>query len=216
MRGSSFLFGCVAVAVAACGAPDVKMSETSEQGHLAAAAKEKQEAKADFKQYDPYAERTTQVGGGGPAGAEGVSGILVTVNPTTGHLLDADAHAQHAKQHERAAIALEKFESVECKSVPPAERLSCPTVMSDSLVTLVNGVRMHVGPKRLPVVLAYMRCHLAFGQAHGYGDDALCPFAIKGVVANAAADQTGVELTSTDPAAVKALHDLILIPFKGL
>ena len=194
----------------------MQVMETTEEGHEVEAAKERQEAKADKALYDPGAEQLTQIGPSGPAGVEGAAGILVTVNPTSAHLADAEAHARHAKQHEQAALQLEKFEDVACQGITAGERFACPTLMSDAMATLPNGVRLHTGPKRLPTVLAHMRCNLAFAHAHGYGEDALCPFAIKGVVANPAADQTGVELTSTDPQAVEALHHLVLTPFHGL
>ena len=216
MRKNLIYLMMMAVSLSACGGTSPQVEEATEEKHLAEASQERKEARIDKAQYDPNAERLTQIGSAGAAGTEGASGILVTVNPTASHLADAEAHARHARQHVEAAIKLEKFEDAACVGIPPSERLSCPTLLSDAMVTLVNGVRLHTGPKRLPQVLAFMRCHLAFDHAHGYTDESLCPFAIKGVVANPAADQTGVELTSTDPAAVRALHDLILVPFHGL
>lgn len=216
MRNGWLVFGWIAMALVSCGAPDVKVDETTEEGHKAEAATERKEARLDKAQYDPGAEQLREIGPSGPVGMEGAPGILVTVNPTASHLADAEAHTRHAKQHEQAAAQLQKFEDGACQGIAPSERMSCPTLLSDAMVTLTNGVRLHTGPKRLPKVLAYMRCHLSFAHAHGYHEEELCPFAIRNVVASPSADLTGVELTSTDPKAVEALHHLILVPFEGL
>ncbi len=212
----ALVWGVAACAMCACSGPDVKLNETTEEGHKAEAAKERKEAAKEASLYNPEADRDRVIGPSGPAGTEGASGVLITVNPTAYHLADAEAHARHARQHERAAALLAKFEDAACKNIAPAERTTCPTLLSDALVSLPNGVRLHTGAKRLPTVLGNVRCLLAFTQAHGYDEEWLCPFAIKSVTAAAAPDQTGVDLTSSDPAAVKALQALIQLPFRGM
>ncbi len=216
MRMQWLVLGAMAWTLGGCSGPDVKVGETTEEGHLAAAAKERKEARADEAQYEPNAERVTAVGFGGPVGADVAPGILVEVTPTTTHLSDAEQHVARAKKHEAAATLLAKFEDSACEGIPPADRLSCPTLMSDQLTSLPNGIRLQVGQKRVVAVLAYMRCHLAFARVHGYGEESLCAFAVKGVTANASEDRTAVELTSSDPQAVTTLHGLVLAPFKGL
>jgi hypothetical protein len=183
---------------------------------MAEAAKERAEAQKDQAKYDPQAERDHVVGPSGPAGTEGAAGVLITTNPTAYHLADAAAHARHAKEHEAAAAKLGKFEDAACAGISEGDRASCPTLLSDALTVLPNGIRLRTGPKRLPMVLSNMRCTLAFAHARGYSDEWLCPFALKGVTAEAAADQSGVDLTSKDPAAVAALHALVHLPFRGM
>ena len=166
--------------------------------------------------YQTQAERVTQSGWDGPVGPDGPRGTLVMVNPGAPFLLDAQEHERHAKQHEKAAADLATFEATECQGISPAERQSCPTLLSDTITSLPNGIRLQVGPKRRANVLAYMRCHLAFARVHGYGEPSLCAFAMADVSVQASADDSGVELTSRKPKAVKALHALVLEPFHGI
>ncbi len=216
MAQISRILGFMLVTLSACGPSAVQMGETTEAGHTAEAAKERAEAQKEQGKYDPQAERDHVVGPSGPAGTEGASGVLITLNPTAYHLADADAHARHAKEHEAAAAKLAKFEDVACADISEAERASCPTLLSDTITVLPNGIRLRTGAARLPTVLRNMQCTLAFAHARGYSDEWLCPFAIKGVTAAAAPDQSGVDLTSKDPAAVAALHALVQLPHRGM
>ena len=216
MRTSLWFFGTVLATLTACGAPAVKLDETTVVGHEQEAEKERAEARKDEAKFIPSAEHEQSLPMAGPAGADGGAGVLVTVNPTAHHLVDADAHARHAKEHEVAAAQLANFEDEACKNISEAERASCPTLLSDSLTTLSNGVRLRTGAKRLPTVLANIRCTLAFAHARGYHDEWLCPFAMKGVVANASPDGSGVDLTAKDPATIEALHALIQLPHRGM
>ena len=205
-----------ATLVWACGSPEVRIDETTEEGHKAEAAKERREAVAEQAQFDPQAQTVREVGPSGPAGIEGGAGVLITVNPTAAHLAEAEAHRKHAKQHEAAAVALENFQNEACNGVPTADRVSCPMLYSDVRTTLPNGVRLYTGSKRLPEVLASIRCQLAFARAHGYTDPSLCPFAQKDVVAKPSADGSGIDLTTPDAEAVRALHSLVSQPLHGL
>jgi hypothetical protein len=202
--------------IVACSAPGVRIDENTEEGHKAEAAKERQEAVAEQAKYDPKAETVREVGPSGPAGTEGGAGVLITVNPTATHLAEAEAHRKHAKEHEAAAVALEKFQDQACTTVPVADRVSCPMLYSDVRTTLPNGVRLYTGSTRLPEVLASIRCQLAFARAHGYTDPSLCPFAQKGVVATPSEDRSGIDLTTPDADAVRALHSLVSQPLHGL
>ena len=216
MRTNIWICGTVLGTLTSCGAPAVQLDETTVVGHQQQATKERAEAKEDRAQFDPAAEHEQSSAMAGRAGAESVEGVLMTVNPTAHHLADAQAHARHAKEHESAAAKLATFEDDACKTISEGERASCPTLLSDSLTPLPNGIRLRTGAKRLPAVLANMRCTLAFAHARGYGEESLCPLAMKGVVANAAPDGTGVDLTATDHAAVEALHALIQQPHRGM
>lgn len=194
-----------------CSGADVKVEEASVPEHKLEAQKEREAAAAEKAKYDPAADRQEQVGAG-TAGRFGDGPVLVTVNPTDGHLAAAEMHKRHAQAHEKAAQQLMAFEDIACKGVPNDDRLSCPTLLTDTLSSLKNGVRMHTGPKRLNAVLANIQCHLAFAKANGYNNPDLCPFAIKGVTARRTDDGAGIELISEDPAAVKTLHEMIFLP----
>lgn len=218
MRAKYSLSGAIFVVLAACGAPAVQLDETTVAGHEQQATTERAEANKDRAQFDPSAEheQTSGLGGRAGSGSEGSGGVLMTINPTSYHLADGEAHARHAKEHEAAAAQLVKFENQACTTIPAGERASCPTLLSDNLSLLPDGVRLRTGAKRLSSVLANMRCSLAFARARGYGEEFLCPLAMKGVVANAAPDGLAVDLTATDPAALAALHALIQLPHHGM
>lgn len=206
---------CVGV-VDACSGGDVKLDDHSANGHRREAAGERAMAKSEAAQYDPSAEQVQQVQAGGQQIPDVNTPILVTVNPTEAHLVAAEAHKRHAEQHENAAKKLIAFENAACKKVPTEDKLACPTLLHDTMQPLANGLRMHTGSTRMPKMLATMQCHLAFARANGYADDALCPFAIKGVTADLSPDQTSIDLTSKDPAAIAALHQLIALPARGI
>ncbi len=206
----------MSVVVTSCSGPDVQVAEATVEGHTAEAAKEHEAAAEDRDKYEMQAERLTRAGWDGPVGPEGPRGSLVMVNHNAPHLLDAQAHERAAKLHEKAAAELAQFEEAECQGISPAERQSCPTLLSDVVTPLANGICIHVGQKRAAGVLAYLRCHLAFARAHGYGGASLCAFAIPDVTAQATADYKGVELTSQNPQAVKILQSLVLAPFHGI
>lgn len=195
--------------VATCAAPEVKLDETTVQGHEQEARTERKLAAQEHAAYDPSRAELREV----PAPRfDGVAPLLVTVNPTAAHLSAAEAHRRHAHQHELAAIKLQAFEDVACKPVEPSSRSSCPSLIATAVERLPNGIRLRCEPEQVAKVLAEMRCHLAFARARGYDSDYLCPFALKFVRADAAAERTGVDLTSDDPPTVKTLHALELRP----
>lgn len=206
---------CVGV-VDACSGGDVKLDENSASGHKAEAVQERALAKSEAAQYDPAAEKVKQVQVGGAPKMDDNAPLLLTVNPTEDHLVAAEAHKRHAEQHENAAKKLVAFEDAACKKVPTEDKQTCPTLLHDTMQPLANGLRMHTGSARMPKMLATMQCHLAFARAHGYADDALCPFAIKGVTADLSPDHMSIDLTSKDPAAIAALHQLIELPARGI
>ena len=206
----------LAITSIGCAGPAVQVDETTEKGHLREAATERREARVDERLYNPKATVEREVGPAGPAALEGGGMVLVTHNPTSSHLADADAHKRHAAQHEHAAALLADYEAVECRQISVHERGTCPTLQMDALTTLPKGVRLQTGPLRLAHVLADIRCQLAFAQVHGTEAGELCPLSIPGVTARAAADEAGIELVSDDPKAVAALHALVVGVGRGM
>lgn len=199
----------------ACGASE-RRSETGEmtvEGHEQAAAQERAAARKEQASFDPNATQVHETVQPASAMDGGMGGILVTVNPTQGHLTAAEAHRRHAAAHAAAAKNLKHFEDEACTGLAEAERESCPTLTTSNLETLPAGVRLHTGTKRLGSVLQEIRCHLAFAKAHGYDRVDLCPFALPGVHAEVANDRAGVDLQADNETSIQALHSLISLPY---
>ena len=209
-------FVLVGLVLPACSSPGVQVQAATEDDHTMRAAPERQAAAVDRDKYEMQAAHLTQEGWDGPVGPDGPRGALVLINANAPHLLDAQAHERAALAHEQAAGELAKFEEAACQGISPAERQSCPTLLSDAVSPLENGICIHVGPRRAAGVLAYLRCHLAFARVHGYGEATLCAFAVADVTAQATADFKGVELTSANPQSVRTLQSLVLAPFRGM
>lgn len=210
MRRQTTISWVAAVALLTmCGSPEVKLDETTAEGHEQEAKAERKRAEQEHAAYDPNRSELREV----PAPhVDAGAPVLVTVNPTAAHLSAAEAHRRHAHQHELASMKLQAFEDVACKPVAPASRASCPSLIATAVERLPNGIRLRCEPEQVDKVLAEMRCHLAFARARGFDSDYLCPFALKFVRADAAAERTGVDLTSDDPPTVKTLHALELRP----
>jgi len=122
------------------------------------------------------------------------------------HLDEAQTRSAHAVAHEKAARALEQFEDVECKKLPPHTRASCPMLgPATGMSEIKNGVRVDFQPG-VPVaaVIAHMRCHLAYAHAHGYSPD--CPLYMSGVRIDATPDGKGAVITTDKSSDVAELR----------
>lgn len=117
----------------------------------------------------PYADR---VSGRQDFAVETSSGLRV---------MRAREHTQHAIQHRRAAELLETFEEAECAMSPDQERPVCPLLVDVARVEDVSmGVRFHlVEGIDVDQVVSHMRCHHAFGRAHGFENMEACPLYLK-------------------------------------
>ncbi|MGB5809575.1 MAG: hypothetical protein WBG86_03535, partial [Polyangiales bacterium] len=117
----------------------------------------------------PYADR---VSGRQDFAAETSSGLRVT---------RSREHTKHAIQHRRAAELLETFEEAECAMSPEQERTVCPLLVDVTRVEEVSmGVRFHlVEGVDIAQVVNHMRCHHAFGRAHGFEEMEACPLYLK-------------------------------------
>jgi hypothetical protein len=121
-------------------------------------------------------------------------------NPTDAHMAAAEAHRDHARQHERAARYLERYEEYECRDFPPASRAACPLIGPVVHVDdIAGGVRVKLQDgARVDAIVAHMRCHYAFARARAFAETASCPLYLRGIEIRRGMDPTSVEITTPD------------------
>jgi hypothetical protein len=205
-----FLFPVVAV-LAGCGSGPVKPDDMSAAGHRAEAARERDLARDELA---AAAARTPGPGVEAP-GTTMNRGPLYEPHPEVERrvgsplLHAADAHARHAREHERAAEALEAFEDAECRAIAPAERPSCPLLHDVvAIEDIADGVRVSFAD-RVDVgdVVAHIRCHLAYARTRAFEDVGDCPLYVRGVrVASAGAHD--IALTADERETTRNLRRL--------
>lgn len=124
------------------------------------------------------------------------------------HLARAQELREHARQHEAAAAALETFEQAECKQFPPSTRSACPFLGPVvAIEDIPTGVRVRLANgTRTDAVLAHMRCHLAFAEAHGFGAAASCPLYVKGIAIHEGSIAGTIEIVSADAKVVEQIR----------
>lgn len=115
---------------------------------------------------------------------------------------------EHARQHEDAAKYLEKFEEGECRQVPISARAACPLL--GPVLRIANipaGVSVtFAGGTHVDAVLAHMRCHFAFAQAHGFGVASSCPLYMKGIDIRPASSPLTIEIVASDPKTAREIQ----------
>ena len=149
--------------------------------HKAAAAAERENAKADAARYSKEADTIAMTM---PSSTNATAEpTYVTYNPTQRYLDAAAQHERLAKAHERAAAKLAAFEDQACKPFSAAVRAACPVLGAiNRIQPLTDGARVElVNVAEADAVAQHIRCHIAFGDAHG--EDAVdgCPLYIKGL-----------------------------------
>ncbi len=210
MTKTSFAFPILIAATVGCGAgaPAVKPDDMGAAEHRQQATQERAEAAEHARRYDPGAARPvpmTPIS----TGADGTYLFPTSIyNPTETHLSEADRHRAHARQHEKAAQALERFEEAECHAFPPSSRAACPLLAPVTRVDDVDGgVRVTLlRGARVDAVVAHMRCHYAYARARGFDARVSCPLYMPGVDIRASRDGAAVEITTADPKAVAELR----------
>src|SRR5262245_52895329 len=100
----------VCVSLIAAGCAHQHPGQTSAEAHRSESAREQAAAQTHQSQYDPNAS---------------VSSGYASYNPTQWHLQEAVKHSTHAREHERAATKLEKFEEAECIGFSESARGAC-------------------------------------------------------------------------------------------
>jgi hypothetical protein len=179
---------------ATCGGGNqaVKPDDMSAGQHRQEAKEERQLAGAERNKYRPEDDRPISGGKGD---------IEASTNPTEGHLATAALHEKHARQHEAAASALEKFEQDECGKLPSATRAACPLLGPvRSLDDIPGGVRVTLVPgSPVDAIVAHMRCHYAFARARGFSENVTCPLYLEGIEIKRGSGPDSIEIVSPDP-----------------
>jgi hypothetical protein len=208
---------------AACAAedPNVKPTDMSAAEHRAEAQHERQLAQQDADRYKPSAARVVPMSTPAEPQAPGVAFPLTVYNPTEGYLREADKHRAHARQHERAAAALEKFEQGECRQFPERTRAACPLLGPVTKIEDVeSGVRVTFAPgTRVDAVVAHMRCHYAYAKAHGFDGSVSCPLYMPGLeieqAGPGAVDLKARDKAQRDDLRARAREDAVFSPRAG-
>jgi hypothetical protein len=186
--------GLSSLLCATCGGGNqaVKPDDMSADQHRQEAKQERQLAGAERNKYRPEDDRPIP-GGKGEAEA--------STNPTEGHLVTAAQFEKHARQHEAAARALEKFEQDACAKLPSATRAACPLLGPvRGLDDIPGGIRVTLVPgSPVDEIVAHMRCHYAFARARGFSENVTCPLYIEGIEIKRGSGPDSIEIVSPDP-----------------
>jgi hypothetical protein len=182
------------------GRETVKPDDMTAAQHREEAAREKDAARQHSKDYDPKATVPSPFRPAGGAGSGDYQFPLSVYNPTEVQLQRADEHRAHARQHEKAAETLERFEAAECGSFPPAARAACPLLRPVTRIEDIGGgVRVTFAPGTpVHAVFAHMRCHYAYARARAFEDAVSCPLYMRGVDIKRAKDPLAIEITTAD------------------
>jgi len=175
----------------------VKPDEMSAAQHHEEARRESAAAQSEVDQH--------RASGAQPRPFSDVSGgdYLYSVpvyNPTDVHLAAAESHRDHARQHERAARYLERYEEYECRDFPPSSRAACPFLGPVVQIDDIPGgvrVRLQDGA-RVDAIVAHMRCHYAFARARAFAETSSCPLYLRGIEIKKGLDPMSVEITTPD------------------
>jgi hypothetical protein len=181
-RKTTWAIGLLLGAACAAREPNVKPTDMSAAEHRAAAEHQRELAQEDADRYRPSAAHVVAIPA--PGGNDtGVTFPITVYNPTEGYLRAADEHRAHAREHERAAAALEKFEEGSCRQFPERTRAACPLLGPVTKIEDVDhGVRVTFAPgTRVDAVTAHMRCHYAYAKAHGFDARVSCPLYLPGL-----------------------------------
>jgi hypothetical protein len=210
MRRTTLVF-LVLVTGGGCGTgrESVKPDDLGAAQHREEAARENQAAREHAKDYHPHETVPSPFR---PAGSVATGGNytfpLEVYNPTEVQLQRADEHRAHARQHEKAAQALERFEAEECGGFPPVARAACPFLRPvTSIDDMGNGVRVtFAAGTPVHAVFAHMRCHYAYARARAFADESSCPLYMRGIEIKRAKDPLAIEITTADWRQVEALR----------
>jgi hypothetical protein len=184
----------------------VNPDEMSAAQHRDEAFREKQQAREHAREYDPHA---TIAAPPQRVPGQGDSAYAPSAyNPTEQHLRQADDHRAHARQHEKAAQALEKFEAAECRGFPPSVRAACPLLNPvTSIDDVAGGVRVTFVPgTRVDEVAAHMRCHQAYARTRAFEDTATCPLYMAGVEFKRVSGSPAIDITATNQTLVREVR----------
>jgi hypothetical protein len=187
---------------AACAGAQHHPDDLNSSEHRTEAGKLDAQADKAEEQYDPNAADLQP-----QAGLQDL-GMPPSENPTEYNLRLAQRHRRHANQHRAAAEALERFEDAQCAAMATSDAEVCPLMFGVAEVRdIPGGVRLTVGEQSsVDQLFSQVRCHIAFGEAHGDRVVPLCALYVPGVRA-AKSSAVAVELIVENPVLVKELRD---------
>ena len=112
----------------------------------------------------------------------------------------AERRREHSRQHAAAAEFLEHFEDRECRHVPAESRAACPLLGPVVRIDDVpGGIRAtFADPKRVPTLIAEMRCHYAYARSRHFDETIGCPLYVRGIEVRQAIDPRAIEIVSRD------------------
>ena len=210
MRPTKVLLLLLATAAASCGTgrDAVKPDDMSAARHREEATRENQAAQEHAKEYTPYATRPSPFRPAGVTATGDYAFPMTVYNPTETQLSRVDEHRAHARAHEKAAEALERFEASECFNFPPSTRAACPLLGPVAHVDdVAGGVRLTFVPgTRVDAVVAHMRCHYAYARARAFEEAMSCPLYMPGIDIKQAKDPRAIEITTANANQVAELR----------
>jgi len=113
---------------------------------------------------------------------------------------EAESRREHSRQHAAAAEFLEQFEDRECRHIPAGSRAACPLLGPVVRIDDVpGGIRAtFADPKRVPTLIAEMRCHYAYARSRHFDETIGCPLYVRGIEVRQAIDPRAIEIVSRD------------------
>ena len=122
---------------------------------------------------------------------------------------DAESRREHARQHQAAAAFLEQFEDRECRHVAPGSRAACPLLGPLLRIEDVpGGIRAtFADAKRVPTVIAEMRCHYAYARARHFDEATGCPLYVQAIVIRQALDPRAIEIVARDEKTTRLIRE---------
>lgn len=208
-----FVFSILSVAFAftGCGGtPGTKPDDMSVEEHQKMAKAEAEKARAHGAKHDPNAVQVRRAGSVGRVGGvelgDSVDIDWEEYNPTEWHGNEEEKHIKHAQDHLRAAEVLERFESAQCTALAPKIRTFCPLMGPVIKVEdIEGGARFTFKPKvNMEKITAHVKCHLAYGRAHGHTGMQHCPLYLRDLTAKRNGQQ--LDLTTSNAADVATLR----------
>jgi hypothetical protein len=133
-------------------------------------------------------------------------GFAVEIRPSDA---SASNRIAHTVAHGRLAQELARFESSECKGVPPQARAACPLLGPVSAIEdIPRGVRVEFPASvSCDAVLAGMRCHYSFALARAFSAEAAaCPLYVRGLRFERSLAGGAIDITMTTPDKVGELR----------
>jgi hypothetical protein len=133
-------------------------------------------------------------------------GFAVEIRPNDGR---ASHRIAHVIVHQRMALELARFESSECRQIEPKVRAACPFLGPVTAIEdLPEGVRVEFAKSTsADTILARMRCHYSFAQAHGFTPEAAaCPLYVPGLRLDRSRHENSIDITTSGAAKVSEVR----------